>query len=228
MRRNPPADMHTDRRHLLLRVFVPNPNSRLALNALCCNPEFQRGPDHHFFQHTHIPHHIAPDCAQIQYRVAHDLARAMIRNVPAPVRGMELHALLLQNVLGSEQVLSLPVPPLRDDVRVLAKQQNIFDCIGFPRRDQALLQRPRLRVAHQSEVDHLAVFHHSPVTSHQSRVTSHYTLICKPRTLANASPIASHTVGCACTMFIMSSMVPSRFNTVAASARISVASGPMM
>ncbi len=49
-----------------------------------------------------------------------------------------------------------------------------------------------------------------------------------PRTAATASPMASQTVGCACTMNIMSSTVASSCSAVTGSATISVASGPMM
>ena len=71
----------------------------------------------------------------------------MICNVPAAVRRMKLHALLPQHVFGSQQVLPLSIPSLRDDVRMLAEQQHVIDRARFSRRDRALLQRPRLRVA---------------------------------------------------------------------------------
>jgi hypothetical protein len=52
---------------------------------------------------------------------------------------MELHALLPQHMLRGEQVLPLPVPPLGNHVRVLAKQQHIFDRARFSRGGDALL-----------------------------------------------------------------------------------------
>src|ERR1700681_1262514 len=110
---------------------------------------------------------------------------------------------------------------------MLAEQQNILDCPGFTRCHQALLQLPRFRVTNQSDLDDGAAFHCAFFTvSKLTELTQ--TLICNPRTEANASPMPSHTVGCACIIFIISSIVPSRCSTAAASARISVASGPIM
>src|SRR5258706_15277589 len=114
-------------------------------------------------------------------------------------------------------MLALTIASLGDHVRMLAEQQHVFDSAGFARRHDALLQRVRFRVADEAEIDGKAGGHFWDQT-----------LICSPRTEAKASPMPSHTVGCACIMLIISSMVPSRCRTAAASARISVASGPMM
>jgi hypothetical protein len=188
VRGHPAADVHADGGELFLRTALSHPNPCFPSDAFGRNSKLSRGPDHRLFQHAHIPHHVAPDCAQIQDRVSHNLPRPMIRNIAAAVRGMKLYALLLQDVFRSQQILAFPTAPLRNHVWMLAEQQHILDRPGFPRRHHALLQRPRLRVANQSQVDNVADFH-------QSRAASHYTLICNPRTLANASPMPSQTVG---------------------------------
>src|SRR6266446_3065090 len=138
-----------------------------------------------------------------------------------------------ENLLRREQIFTLAASPQRNYRRMLAKQKHIFDRAGLPRGHNALLQRVSFRVADHSQIDGEAIFQHGSIffagAQHAAPLQARsQTLICSPRTLANASPIASQTVGWACIMFIMSSMVPSRFNTVAASARSSVASGPMM
>jgi len=148
---------------------------------------------------------------------------------------MKFHTLLPQDAFRYQQILAFGVPPERDHVRMLAKQQHVLDRVSLARRDEAFLQFPRFRVADQTQIHDQAFIQHRPSffvgRSPPPRTplqAGFQTLICNPLTLANASPIASHTVGCACTMFIMSSMVPSRFRTAAASDKISVASGPMM
>jgi len=210
-----------------------DPNAGPPRLALRGNPELRSGSDHRLFQRPHVPHDVAPDGAQVQNRISHKLSWPVVGNVSTAIGGMELHAFLPQHMLGGQQIFQLAVSPQGNHMRMLAKQKHILDCTGFPRRHNALLQRVSLRIAKQSQVDGQEFIQHRPSffvgAQHAAPLQARcQTLICNPRTEAKASPSASHTVGCACIMFIMSSMVPSRFNTVAASARSSVASGPMM
>src|SRR5260370_41187931 len=138
-----------------------------------------------------------------------------------------------QNVVRRQQILPLAASPQPNYGRMIAQQKCILDGISLPCRHHALLQRVSFRVAKQSQINDQALIEHRPdsfvVAQHAAPLqATSQTLIRNPFTLANPSPIASHTVGCACIMFIMSSMVPSRFSTVAASAPGSVASGPIM
>jgi hypothetical protein len=95
MRSHPPADVHANRRQLFFGVLAPHPNSCFSGDALRGNSKFRRGANHCFFEHAHIPNYVAPDRAQIQNRIPHNLSRPMIRNVATAIRGMKLHALLL-------------------------------------------------------------------------------------------------------------------------------------
>jgi hypothetical protein len=66
-------------------------------------------------------------------------------------------------VIGGQKVFAFTVAALRNDVGMLAKQQNILDRSGFARGDDALLQRPRFGVADQVQVDNQAVIQHNSV-----------------------------------------------------------------
>jgi hypothetical protein len=45
---------------------------------------------------------------------------------------------------------------------MFAKQQNVFDPARFARFNNPLLQRPRFRVAHESQIHFNATFQRSP------------------------------------------------------------------
>src|SRR5262249_1805668 len=226
MRRHPTADVYSDRRQLFRRIPFAHPDPGLPFRAPRTELKICRSPNHCLFELTDIPNHISLDRAEVQNRVANNLSRPVIGNVAA-ARGLKVFdAFLAQHLLACQQIRALPVAAERNYMRVLAVEQHVLDCAGFAGGNDTLLQFPRRGVTDQSCINHQTTAHKSPMTNRAAAI--HYTLICSPRTLANASPIASQTVGCACTMFIKSSIVPSRFNTAAASARISVASGPMM
>src|SRR5439155_18816486 len=99
---------------------------------------------------------------------AHDLSGPVISNVSAAASLVIFHAFLPQHMLGSQQMFTLSVSSLCDDVRMLAEQQHILNRLGLACRNNALLQRAGLRVANQSQVDNFADSHQSPVTSHDS------------------------------------------------------------
>src|SRR5260370_37895757 len=64
-------------------------------------------------------------------------------------------------MLGPEEMLALSVSPLRDNVRVLAKEEHILNCPGLARGHNTLLQRVSLRVADQAQIDGEPIFRHS-------------------------------------------------------------------
>jgi hypothetical protein len=77
----------------------------------------------------------------------------MIRDISAAAGLIEFHAFLPQEMLAHEQVFSLSVAALGDDMGMLAEQKDIFDGLGFSRGDDAPLQRVRFRVTDQPQLD---------------------------------------------------------------------------
>src|SRR5579859_6839318 len=110
---------------------------------------------------------------------------------------------------------------------MLAQQQHVRDRAAFARRHQPPLQIKPWLISHQPEINHPARFFARVQRLHFLFRVVGYALIVRPITELNASPIASHTVGCAWIIAIMSSIVPSSCSAVVASAMISVDSDPI-
>jgi hypothetical protein len=117
--------------------------------------KIRASPDHHFFQHAHVPNHVPAYCAEVQHRISHNLPRPVVRNIPAAIGGVKLHALLLQNSVRRQQMLAAAVAAERNHVRMLAEEQYVADRVRLPRCDKPLLQRERIREANQSQVDNV-------------------------------------------------------------------------
>src|SRR5437667_10331050 len=133
MRCDPAADVHADRAQLLFRISVVHPDSRFPSDALGRNSELSCRANHGVLQQAHIPDHVSPDGTQVEDRIANDLARSMISDVPAAAGLIKFHAFLPQDMLAHEQVFSLSVSALGDDVGMFAYKENIFDGLGFSR-----------------------------------------------------------------------------------------------
>jgi hypothetical protein len=56
-------------------------------------------------------------------------------------------------------MFAFAIPSLGDYMRMLAKQQYIFDCVSFSRGDNTLLQRIRLGVSDETEIESEARSH---------------------------------------------------------------------
>jgi hypothetical protein len=83
----------------------------------------------------------------------------VIGNISAAIGRVKFHAFLLQNPLRSQQVFAATIATERNDMRVLTQQQHIANRVRLPRRDQLVLQRERIRKAHQSQVDNETSIH---------------------------------------------------------------------
>src|SRR5262249_25129252 len=146
VRRYPAADVHAYCAKLLFARACLHPDSSLAGYAKRGRTEIRSGANHYFLEPAHIPHHVAVDGSSVQQGASASLARAVISDISAAA-GLEiLHILLLENALAGQQVLALAVSALGDDMRILAKQQDVFDRAGFAHRNDALLQRVRVGI----------------------------------------------------------------------------------
>src|SRR5215472_6592903 len=83
----------------------------------------------------------------------------MISDVSAAAGLIEFHAFLAQDMLAHEQVFSLSVAALGDDVGMLAEQKNIFDGLDFSGADDTPLQRVRFRVTNEPQRDLQSFLH---------------------------------------------------------------------
>src|ERR1700678_1642387 len=111
---------------------------------------------------------------QIENRVANDLAGAMIRDDAAAIRFAKVDVHLRQQPIARPQVGGLSVAAERNDVRMLARQQDVGKIPALARRNHLLLQCVRRGIRNQPEIDHRAVFgwrihvfdrmHHSSAT----------------------------------------------------------------
>ena len=104
------------------------------------------------------PTNIATMPGQIQDRVADNLAWTMISDVPAAVRFTELHIHLRKQTIASSQMFRPPVAAERDDMRVLAEQQNVGYFICLASRDDPLLQFVGTAIGDQPEFNDRAFF----------------------------------------------------------------------
>ena len=169
--------MDSNRRQFFFPARFADPNSGFPRLASRCNCELRRRANHGLFQRPHIPHHIAPDRAQIQNRIAHNLSRPVIGDISA-ARGLKIfHAFLPQNSFAGQQVGALPAAPQRDHMRMLAKQQHIFNRAGLPRRHHALLQLQSLGISDKPQIDLQTAAHAQRrlvFTGHSSLAAGHF------------------------------------------------------
>src|SRR5882762_3351499 len=138
-------------------ILSLNPDPRLAGLTLGRNAVIARGSDHYFFEHAHIPDHVAANGREIQDRIADDLSRAVIGDIAAAAGFVKINALLTQHIFAGEQVFAVAIAALCDYVRMLAEQENIFDRIRLAGGDDALLQRIGFGVTNEAEIDGKAV-----------------------------------------------------------------------
>jgi hypothetical protein len=64
----------------------------------------------------------------------------MIGDVATAIGRVKFHLHLRQQTIVGAQVFALAVSPERDDVRVFAEEQNVWNCIRFARFDELALQ----------------------------------------------------------------------------------------
>jgi hypothetical protein len=83
---------------------------------------------------------VAAAGAEVQDRIAHDLPRAVVRDVAAPTRLEDLDPPTAQLVLGQKQVLAPRVAAERDDGVVLEEQERVGYRLPLALLDEAGLQ----------------------------------------------------------------------------------------
>lgn len=114
-----PGDSYADCRDLSLR-FVDTPHTAAPGDPLCGDPEVLAAPDSSFFQLAYEGYDIER-LRQLDYRVHHELARAMPRNATASVDVDHPAAV-------DRAVLRLRPAPCCEDVGVLQEQDSRAAC----------------------------------------------------------------------------------------------------
>ena len=77
--RNPPRDANADRRELLIR----HPGAGQPRHTLRVHAEFRDGGDHHLLEIANVAMDVAPVRPQIDDRITHQLAGAVVGHVAA-------------------------------------------------------------------------------------------------------------------------------------------------
>src|SRR5256885_13652461 len=119
----------------------------------------ERGANHDFLEHAHVPTYVAANGREIQDGIADDLAGTMVGDIATAAAVVKLDAFLPQYLLAHEQVFTLAIASLGDDVGMLAQEKNVFDGADFARCDSAFLQRAGVGVTDEAEIDDEAARH---------------------------------------------------------------------
>ena len=155
MRGDPARDAHADRGDLV----VADPDAALSLGALSGDAVFANGPDQHLFEFRHVLAHVAIAFAEVDDRIADELAGTVIGDV-TPARGLEeTDALGIELGRGRDEVADVAAAAEGDDGRVLEQQKLIGDHLLLPQLHELLLQPHAVLVRDEMKVAELTHAH---------------------------------------------------------------------
>ena len=83
------------------------------------------GADHHLLEVAHVAVHVAPVGGQLEDRIAHHLAGAVVGDVAAAAGLEDLEAARPQRLRGEEHVLGAGVAAQGEDGVVLEQEQGV-------------------------------------------------------------------------------------------------------
>jgi hypothetical protein len=100
---------------------------------------------------------------QVQNRITHQLSRAMVGDVAAPVTRVKFHMHLAEDARSGAQMFAFAVAAKGYYMRMLAEEQHVGDFVRFTRFHQRVLQVARRPVRDDPEVhypgDFLCLLH---------------------------------------------------------------------
>src|SRR2546426_4120827 len=185
----------------------PDPDPALGLVPLRKDAERERTSDQSLLDiRDELPNVEA--VPHLEDGVAHELSRAVVRRLPAPLD-------LEHGEARVEDVLPRAPPPQGHNVRVLHEEQRVGDLVRGPPFDERLLELPCRPVLDRAEVD-------AP-GGHGLRFR---TWIARPRAASALAMIASGNVGCGWIVRARSSTVAPISIAMASSVMMSLPSGP--
>jgi hypothetical protein len=151
---DPAADMDADGGEFLFRdiAWGLDPDAGLAGDAIGRDAEIGGGADHGFFEGADVPVNVAADEVEIEDGVADDLAGAVISDVAAAVGFAELDIFLAQDVFGGEKIFLAGVAAEREDMRMLAEEEDVVDGARFTGGNDALLEGVGVGPGEEAEI----------------------------------------------------------------------------
>src|ERR1017187_2110943 len=155
VRSHPPADVYANGGDLaLIHPHAGQPGDASGEDAV-----IGQGIDNRLLDRPHVCAHVALPLPQVEDRVAHQLARAVVRHIAAAVDGVERNARARQRRIAGQQVLHAPVAPQRDHVGVFEQQELVRNAALLAGGHELPLQFERLAVIHAPEFPQLASTH---------------------------------------------------------------------
>ena len=123
------------------QFLAPHPHASSSLRALRSDAESGGRSDENFFEVTHVTVHVAPVGFEVEDRVAHQLAWAVIGHIAATSDVEHLDALLREVSRWSQHMIPILTAPYthRDHRRMFQEQQLIGHFVGLPGRHQLFL-----------------------------------------------------------------------------------------
>ncbi len=128
-------------------------------DALCHHAEVAAGTDEDFFEQTNIIHwtkmgtfFAGQIAAQIDDRVADELARAMVGDIAASIDLVQFDAALLQKLVRGEDVGTAGIAAESEDWGVFKQEEGVADEILFARDDYLLLDGEAFRERDAAEM----------------------------------------------------------------------------
>jgi hypothetical protein len=118
--------MNSDGRDFCLKLSFTCPHSGQPGDSAGADSELLQRINQNLFDGAHVGADIAFPLAQIDDRVADDLAGPMVGHIPAAIGLVQFNAFLPQYGLGEEQIFIAPVAADGDDVGVLDEEQMIL------------------------------------------------------------------------------------------------------
>jgi hypothetical protein len=137
---DPAADMDADGSEFFFGGVGRDPDAGFARNTIGGDAEAGGGADHDFFKGANVPVHVSLDARQIENGVADDLAGAVISDVSTAIGFVKLDIFLMENAGGGQEIFAFAVAAERDDRRVLAEEEDVFDSVRFAGGGDAGLQ----------------------------------------------------------------------------------------
>jgi hypothetical protein len=135
-----------------LRAASPNALVSPLRDPRGWNSEYRQRVNQRLFDAAKVRMYVAPPFSQIEYRIAHDLTRTMIRHIAPTVSLVVLDAAALEDLFRGQQMLGLSIPAHRNHMRVLDEQQRVDAFTLLPGFHKFLLNSERIRVPDSSEI----------------------------------------------------------------------------
>jgi len=149
MASHPPIEMNANRGDL----SPGDPDPRSTDPTTSSDPKEREGLDQDPFELPKVSVQVATMIGQIQDRVSHQLARAVIGHVATPLHFEKADPQSGQGRLGHQEMAFLPSAPKGDHGGVLEQQQEVPYPTPGPKCRKTALERQRFFVWRETQID---------------------------------------------------------------------------